>query len=284
MVRCVAYGCKKDARYGVLGGKARRCIDHRFEEDMNLNMKLCEHFSCMKQPSFAPEGTVGALRCKTHSLPDDVNVKNKRCEYDSCNKVPSFGPIGGRRRTCRDHALPDYVCIGSKNCERCPRYAGFGQLGGAAVRCKTHSLPGDVCVRGTRCEESSCNKQAVFATEGSKRGLRCKTHSLPGDIDVTNHRCCYHDCRVRAHYGVFSLLPTYCSRHRDHKRHVRHPRARCQHWDDSGKCREYASHASYGQRNKRIYCGTHASPEMVDYSGECYSSVVTSDEDETSEE
>lgn len=146
------------------------------------------------------------------------------------------------------------------------------------MRCKSHSLPGDVCVRGNACEDASCTKQAVFAAEGSVRGMRCKTHSLPDDVNVVSAKCRHQGCYKRAHYGTFSLPPTYCSEHRDHSLHIHEPRKRCSYWDDSGKCREYASHAPYGRSNKRIYCGTHATPEMVDYSGYCHDGLLTPDE------
>lgn len=318
MVNCKAEGCKKRARYGPDGGKPRNCAEHRAAGEVRLvnNVKLCEYQSClkrpsfgpegttvplrckahslpgdadvmnkrceyrscMKQPSFAPEGTAGAVRCKIHSLPGDVNVKNKSCEHYACTKIPSFG-VGGRRLRCKTHSLPGDVCVAAKTCEHCPRYAVFGPLGGIAVRCKTHSLPDDVCMTGNTCERHSCTKQAVFSPEGSDRGLRCKEHSLPGDVDVVNPTCRYSGCYSRARYGVFSLSASYCSKHRDDS-HVVQPRLRCKYEDSSNdeKCREYATHAQHGQRNKRIYCKTHATAEMVDYSGRSSGAVTPDDE------
>jgi hypothetical protein len=197
--KCEADDCTAQPNFGLPGGKAQYCKNHKKPGMVDVKHEKCEADDCTAQPNFGLPGGK-AQYCKNHKKPGMVDVKHEKCEEDDCTARPTFGPPGGKAQYCKNHKKPGMIDVISKKCEKddCISHPSFGLPGGKAQYCKNHKKPDMVDVRSKTCEADDCTARPNFGLPGGKAQY-CKNHKKPGMVDVKHEKC---TCGIRAWYGL----------------------------------------------------------------------------------
>ncbi|EKX38499.1 hypothetical protein GUITHDRAFT_49063, partial [Guillardia theta CCMP2712] len=215
--------------------------------------RVCEWHSCMKRPSYGPEGGP-AVACSSHRLEHYVDVINVRCSYaGSCSKRAYFGgeDCGWRPTFCGSHrrASDVNVVVRASNHTQREISARYAHTGGRPERCSIHREEGMVPFPPT-CTRTGCKRKAIFATNEGSTPTACSLHRKAGDIDLVRLTCVVQGCNLSASFGKLSKFhPLHCSLHRDyHERDLRH--GCCSHTG----CFRSPTYGSLFERPQRCAC------------------------------
>ena len=107
--RCQESGCTKHPSYGLLGGKAQYCAEHKSADMVCYRCpSLLIHYehAALCDQQYLQNG----IHCNCVLRCLQVNVVAKPCQEPGCTKQPSSGLPGGKAQFCVEHKSADMVC------------------------------------------------------------------------------------------------------------------------------------------------------------------------------
>jgi hypothetical protein len=105
--------CTKQPVYGDVGGKARFCLEHRLEGQVDLRNPRCTHENCKNRAVYGDSSTSKAVHCFSHKSPDEYDLVHKRCRHlEGCFKNPCFGDARSMvPHFCHLHKMKNHVDV-----------------------------------------------------------------------------------------------------------------------------------------------------------------------------
>ena len=212
---CVAKGCKGNARFAKnAGDRDRYCTDHKTEEMIDVNRKVCNYPGCTINPCY---GLIDeqVTRCFSHQLPNMISIR--MCQHDDCQIAASYGYK--TRDYCIAHKLDDMKQINklTKICifKNCPKRAYYGLPDGKIEWCKDHSDENMVCSLKYKfqCVTDGCDKNAHYGYVGEKP-KHCSKHSNEKMVNLNHSECQFLGCKVLSSYGLPETGHTHCTIHK----------------------------------------------------------------------
>ena len=98
---CKHKGCKTQPIYGIEGGKAEYCFEHKLDYMIDLKNRRCKHEGCKTRPNFGIEGGKPEY-CSEHKKDGMPNLNSPKCKHEGCTIFPS------RAGYCSDHYYQAY--------------------------------------------------------------------------------------------------------------------------------------------------------------------------------
>lgn len=189
----------------------RRCIKHKLDNDVNINIKICEYHGCSNHAKFKSEHDNFNKRCIDHKIVNDI-CSYETCVYKDCYNYPIYGYMTDRRKRCKDHKLPTDSNLRRRLCEmdNCGKEVSYGPKHGHsnAIRCNVHAKKEDVNCNDKLCEICNTIKASFGKALGHKYAKRCNKHKNLDDINVYSKVCSNQDCKT-LHHGRYKLC-WYC--------------------------------------------------------------------------
>ena len=191
--RCEVYGCEKGPTFGPPEERARHCLAHRTDGEINVVSKRCIVDGCDYICNFGPPGH-RPRHCSTHRMDGEINVFGARCVVDGCRTHPSYGLPEERPRHCLAHRTDGEINVVSKRCvvDGCEKHPTFGQPGQRPLHCFSHRAVGDIDVINRKCCADGCTTHPRFGPPGH-RAQHCSRHRIEGEVNVVDQRCPHPD-------------------------------------------------------------------------------------------
>ena len=181
--------CKEDkcvirSSFGLKGGKAEYCSNHKKENMIDVVSKKCKENNCDIISCFGLEGREPEY-CSQHKKEGMINVVSNICKEDKCNTRPSFGIHGQSAEYCLKHKKENMINVTSKNiCLTCPTLSSNPLYKGYCLRCFVHHFPNEPVTRNYKVKENYVFDAVL---------LKLKDH----DINITRDKKIDGGCSAR---------------------------------------------------------------------------------------
>ena len=198
---CIKDNCKKKARFNFKEEiKLLYCSEHKKDNMINLNRKLCEFNNCYTRANYNIVNETKGKYCNLHKSDDMIDVINRKCLEENCKTQPFYNlPNKTNGIYCGQHKKDGMIDIKNKKCqqENCNKLPSFNLISESIpVYCAIHKSNNMVDIKTRKCKELNCNIIAAFNYINKKSGIYCCKHKKENMINVKNKICI--DCDTSA--------------------------------------------------------------------------------------
>jgi len=140
---CGAADCRRRAYYGLAGGPARWCLQHKQESCVDVTSKRCEAWVDSQAPPSFVSST--ASQPRSHAPANTLSLPPKEA---GGAEAPGGKPDGAENRAGQDGGPPVEVVGNKQRAGYCPSQANFGDASDRRKRfCARHRRLTDVDLR-----------------------------------------------------------------------------------------------------------------------------------------
>jgi hypothetical protein len=198
---CIKDNCKKKARFNFKGEiKLLYCSEHKKDNMINLDRKLCEFNNCYIRANYNILNENKGKYCNLHKSDDMIDVINRKCLEENCKTQPFYNlPNKTNGIYCGLHKKDGMIDIKNKKCqqENCNVLPSYNLITESIpIYCAIHKSNNMVDIKTRKCKEFNCNIIAAFNYTNKKSGIYCCKHKKENMINIKNKICI--DCDTSA--------------------------------------------------------------------------------------
>ena len=245
--------------------KGIRCNDHKLENMICINGKICEDCGILQASFVLPKSKKKSpTHCgeclKKHNI-EKIDVVHKKCKVCNVNSALFGLSEHSKKEYCGDCSKKlnlNVIDLHHKKCINCnEKQALFNDNGEKPLFCGDCKDSNMINIHGLKCEFEGCNVVPSFNYSGIYEKKFCETHKLKDMVNVKDKLCVICNIKRPSFNYDSENIPSYCGDCKSNEM-INIYYDKCIFED----CNEYAWY-NYEGEVKRKFCKNHALENMI---------------------